>query len=254
MRKGSLIDDVDMELGHPILFTNQEIRRMIDLAEPQEDDVFYDLGCGWGQNLIIVASESKVRECVGIEFDESRFLEAKRRIARWPPEVSDRIRVVKGELLDLIKNGYLEEDGQKVAELTKATIIFYGLSSLREDLRSIKKWFRMNQQGGCRLVYYCNWLIPEIMPDDMEYPFYVSRFQRREGHRTFSFREPRTSLDWLQSVIPKNKTSIPQRKKISVQELWDELSHDNNVKERGDVVDDYRKRLRAFLRQRRRKP
>ena len=88
------------------------------------------------------------------------------------------------------------------------------------------------------------------MPDVMDYPFYVSRFQKRKGQRTLSFREPRNVLDWLRSVVPKNKTSIPHRKKVSEEELWDELYHDNDVKDRGGVVDDYRKALRKFLVQR----
>ena len=56
MRKGSKIDDIDTnngELGPAILFTNPEIRRMLKLAGAGQRDVFFDLGCGWGQNLII---------------------------------------------------------------------------------------------------------------------------------------------------------------------------------------------------------
>lgn len=246
MREGSLIDDVDLELGEPILFTNPEIRRMIRLADPKQDDVFFDLGCGWGQNLIAFASESRIKKCVGIESNESRYVEAKRRVSRWPEHVSSKITIVKGDLFELLKKGYVEEGGVR-ADLKQATIIFFGLHIERVDIDSIQRWLRTNQQEGCKLLYYFNHLIPEIMPDDVKYPFYRSSFEKRSGR--LSFRRPRRTMDWLEAVTQKTKSSIPN-KRLTLQELWDELSHDYNVKDTREVVDEYQARLKAILRKR----
>ena len=76
MPKKSLIDDVEIaeedDKGRPILFTNQEIRRMLTLAGVGSKDVFWDLGCGWGQNLIVALMEfEKFR---GFEWASRRML------------------------------------------------------------------------------------------------------------------------------------------------------------------------------------
>ncbi len=48
MREGSIIDDVFIELfgredGQPIRFSNQAIRKMLNLVKANENDVIYDL-------------------------------------------------------------------------------------------------------------------------------------------------------------------------------------------------------------------
>ena len=84
--KDSLIDDVSLtdenDQGNPILFTNQEIRRMLSLAEVNENDVFLDLGCGWGQNLIIALTEFNVKRAVGFENNLERNTIANKRLER----------------------------------------------------------------------------------------------------------------------------------------------------------------------------
>jgi len=63
IRDISLDDNEDK--GHPILFDNQEIRQMLSLARVGPSDVFYDLGSGWGQNLIIAITEFMLKEQLG---------------------------------------------------------------------------------------------------------------------------------------------------------------------------------------------
>src|SRR5882672_2122716 len=70
------------DYGPPMLFSYPEIRRMLKLVEAGKDDVFYDLGCGWGQNLIVAATEFGVRKCVGIEMLTHRFRKAKEFVSK----------------------------------------------------------------------------------------------------------------------------------------------------------------------------
>ncbi len=86
-------------------------------------------------------------------------------------QVSSRITIVKGDLFELLRKGYVEKGGIRT-DLKQATIIFFGLHIDRVDIDYIQRWLRTNQQEGCKLLYYFNHLIPEIMPDDVEYPFY----------------------------------------------------------------------------------
>lgn len=53
------------------------------------EDVFYDIGCGMGRMLCVVARQ-RIRKCVGIELLEPLCEEAKRNALRLRAEVSHR--------------------------------------------------------------------------------------------------------------------------------------------------------------------
>lgn len=230
MIKKSKIDDVQIPknkpfVGYPIIFTNQEIRKMLDLAKATHNDVFYDLGCGWGQNLIIANIEYNVKKTVGIELLKKRQLMA---LSRFKTNsISKPHSIVHGNLDDVL------EDKLKGVNLQEATIIFYGLPSDTEFFEKLRRKLRRNS----RLVYYYNCLFPEILPDVIDYPFYMSKFP---------FRQPKSEMQWLQSVIPKKK-NISKNRKIVVKELWDELTHDYEVLGIRSDVKSYKKRLNDLL-------
>ena len=91
-----------------------------------------------------------------------------------------------------------------------------------------------------RFIYYHRWLFPEILADARDYPFLVSRFP---------FRKPKSELEWLGSVLGKERSSL-KAGAPDEDELWDELKHDYDVD--GDVseVRRYESRLKAALRKR----
>ena len=226
-----MIDDVflddDEDKGYPILFTNQEIRKMLRLANAGTGDVFYDLGSGWGQNLIVALTEFGVRKAVGVEQDRERHHVSLERLEkrRIPAQ---RGSVVRGEF-ERVFSGRVKE-----ANISEATIVFYGLSTDRSVITGIKK----HLQKGVRLVYYYLCLFPEIMPDRVDYPFYLS---------IAPFRRPRSQYEWLSSIVRKKASSLRKGERPSLQELWDELSHDYDVKHVADRIEDYRKRLRTQI-------
>ena len=47
-------------------FENMLVGKML-VAEIKTDDVFYNLGCGHAQNLVLAATEYGVKDCIGIE-------------------------------------------------------------------------------------------------------------------------------------------------------------------------------------------
>ena len=199
---------------------------MLKLARARPSDVFYDLGCGWGQNLIIALAEFGVRKAVGIERDRERHARASSRLGKWGLEGLGF--AVLGDFERLLK-GSLDE-----ADLSEATVVFYGLSTDTNLLKSIEKLAKKRS----RLVYYYSCLFPEIMPDTVDFPFYVS---------VAPFRRTKSEYSWLASVVQKRKSFFGKARKPDAKELWDELEHDYDVNENWEDVADYKRRLRKVV-------
>ncbi len=232
MRKGSLIDDVEMSemdyYGFPILFQNPDIRKMFLLAKAGPKDVFYDLGSGWAQNIIIALKEFHVKKAIGIEKNENRIKISRNRLTKWKI-LEEKGRIVKGNFNNPLKNKL------KDANIREATIVFYGLSTDKELLEDLKK----NLKPGCRLLYYYNCLFPEIMPDDSDFPFYVSKVP---------FTETSSEIDWLKSVTKKRKSSIDNISEPTREELWDELRHDYDIQGDSSDIRRFQSRIKKVLR------
>ena len=232
----SLIDDVEYtdeldELGPPIIFENAQIRKMLRLAEAGESDVFYDLGSGWGQNLIIAATEFGVRRAVGFEKDDGRFKRSTQRTKRLSaklPRTLNRILVLRTDFQRP------HEGGNDSVHLSEATVVFLGLGLGPNEVQRLLGQLR----DGCKLIYYNCSLIPEIMPDKTDFPFYLS---------VKPFRRPRSELEWLSAVVQKPHSSLHEGKPDEA-ELWDELSHDSKVSAIYNLAPEYKRRIRKLLR------
>ncbi len=207
-----------------MVFTNAEIRKMLELARADQEDVFCDLGCGWAQNLLVAATEFRVRRCIGVELRQSRYLKAKERVNKWG--LSHRIKVVFSDLEDFVN--------RRDSGIGEATIVYYGLDTSPELLSLLSAKLRR----GCRLVYYYRALFPEIKSDGASFPFYVS---------ILPFKRPESELDWLTSIVHKRTSSLVLGKRPTVGELWDELRHDYDVLGLRGEVKKYQRRLGRVL-------
>jgi precorrin-6B methylase 2 len=226
-----LIDDVDLsedeDKGPPIRFTNQELRQMLALAKAGPKDTYLDLGCGWGQTLIVALTEFNVSKAIGIEKDSERKKRCVQRLAKWErkiPALRGRWEVIEGDFYDLL---------EKPGRLPGVTLVFYGLSADKWLAEDVGK--HLDRRG--RLAYYFNGLIPEIMPDVVDFPFYVSQYP---------FRRPENELQWLASVIRKRASTLKPHTSPDAEELWEELSHDSDAYGNTGGARDYRRRLRAI--------
>jgi len=228
----SLIDDVSLPAGRftsndgrPILYTNPEIRTMLELAQAGQDDIFYDLGCGWAQNLIIAAREYNVKKCVGIEDVHCRYRKSINRIRDKPYDKNVNIIYANYENYDKCR--------RKGANLKEATIVFYAIDPTNEH---IIKLLNKKLQTGCKFVYQYYVLFPEIMPIYSDYPFYIS---------FYPFIPPTSEIAWLKAVIQKSENKL---KNYSTSDLWDELRHDYEVIGIGRrFIDNYKKRLKKTI-------
>jgi SAM-dependent methyltransferase len=181
-----------MACGPPILFENMLIRKMLELADIKKDDVFYDLGSGHGQNLIIAAKEYGVKDCIGVDYNYQRCKHARKVINKMG--LDDQITIVNRPF--------------EVVDLSNADVVFYGLST---DAPFVDK-LRRNLKRGCRLVHYALWPIPRVKVEKIDYPFYLSRSPLKIA---------RTEREWLSSLVPRE---------MSVEEYWREVAPRQNTR------------------------
>jgi len=232
--KKSLVYDVSLkdeeEQGHPILFTNQDIRKMLNLANVNEEDIFYDLGCGYGQNIKIALTEFNVKKAIGFENNLERNKIAKNRLKALKQVNIEKSRweVYDHDFDDILKNKI------KNMSIDDATVVFYGLSTDKSLLDKMRKMLNK----GCRLICYYGCLFPEIMPEKSDFPFYL---------HICPFKKCTGEYDWLNAVIKKKKSIFKNKTKPTKQELWDELKHDYDVYADPDDVDEYQKRIKKVL-------
>lgn len=181
--------------GPPVLFCDSEIMRMLKLADTSETDVLFDLGCGFARNLIVAARKFGVRKCLGVEQIRNRCESAKEEVARH--SLSQRIRIIHGDI------GNLLQGKVKGVQPFEATVVLYTIVTTKRVL----KLFSHSLSEGCRLVYYArNGVFPEIKPNAVDYPFYMS---------VFPFDLPSSERDWLTSILVDENV-----RSLSVSELW----------------------------------
>lgn len=233
----SLIDDVrksdEVNLGPPILFTNQLIRKMLSLAKVGRDDVFYDLGSGWGQNMIVALTEFGVRKAVGVELDAERISVAEKRLKRLArrDRKLGRWLLYEGSFEDLFENDFDVED----VDIGEASVVFYGLDPGKEILEGLNGKLK----DSARFVTYYLCLFPEIMPAKRDYPFFLS---------VKPFKSTKNAVDWLTFVVDKRKSSLRRATPPDEEELWDELGHDYGVDSEFPSIKDYRRRMNEIMR------
>ena len=239
MRAGSIIDDVYVdetnEFGPPICFSNIEIRKMLRIVKLSEKDVFYDLGSGFGQTMIIALTEFGVKKAIGFELNKERREKSIQRLTKWSETRKDIQRDLQWEIYPYDYSRLLSGDlSKKGISLEDATVVYYCLETHAESLRKISKAWKNAKKVPRRLVYYRNCIFPEIMPDIVESPFLVSEFP---------FTETKNEIEWLKKITGKIASSLVEDTEPSKTELWDDLRHDYDVEGEKDLVNEYRSRL-----------
>jgi SAM-dependent methyltransferase len=164
------------QLGSSIVLSNRYIRKMLRLAEANENDVFHDLGCGAGQLCFIAVKEFNVRRAIGIDAHKGRVKKARESVRR--AGLQKRISIRYG----LFENANFED----------ATIVYNGLMENEDTLEKYEKTLGK----GCRLVTLASPPVA-LMPNKTDYPFYLMNFP---------FTEASSGDEWASAVLLKQAT------------------------------------------------
>jgi SAM-dependent methyltransferase len=165
-----------IQLGLAIVLRNRHIRKMLRLAEANENDVFYDLGCGAGQLCIIAVKEFNVKRAVGIDVHKGRVKRAR-----------ESVRCAGLQKRISIRYGLFEN-----ANFKDATIVYNGLMEEEDTLEKYESTLRK----GCRLITLASPPV-SLMPNKTDYPFYLMNFP---------FTKASTNDEWASAVLLKQTT------------------------------------------------
>jgi len=126
----------------PYLPTHMKIvKKMLDLAEVDEDDIVYDIGCGDGR-IVITAAEEYGAQGVGIEYDSTLAAEAQKNVEEKGLE--DKVKI-------------LHQDAFTV-DLSPATVVTLYLTTTGNEL--LKPNLEKYLKRGTRIVSH-DFSIPE---------------------------------------------------------------------------------------------
>ena len=100
---------------------NDVVEEMLKIANVNENDILYDLGCGDGR-IVITAAKKLGTHGIGIDINPQRIEESKENAVK--AEVTDKVQFIEQNLFD--------------ADISKATVVtLYLLSSVNLKLRPI---------------------------------------------------------------------------------------------------------------------
>jgi SAM-dependent methyltransferase len=126
------MSDFQSFFGNPDVTTYDECLKIFDFAEMTSDDVFYDLGCGYGTVCIAAAENRNPKKNIGIEARIENFFEATNRV----------LEKGKGKNI-ILENKFIEN-----VDFSDATLIYY---SIKPNLNHILHLMKMIQED-CRVI------------------------------------------------------------------------------------------------------
>jgi Trans-aconitate methyltransferase len=155
----SIINGEDVELSDETL---REIFRFVNLTK---NDIFYHLGCGKGNSIIIALEEFMVKKAIGIDNNKEKILQGQ-------------------ELLQKkhITNGSFRHQDITISDINDASVILFWFSDEKIIEEMIPRF--QNLKPGCKIITIWGPLTG-YMPDKIDFPYIlnVTPFKKAESLR-----------------------------------------------------------------------
>lgn len=155
----SIINGEDVELSDETL---REIFRFVNLTK---NDIFYHLGCGKGNSIIIALEEFRVKKAIGIDNNKEKISQGQ-------------------ELLQKkhITNGSFRHQDITISDINDASVILFWFSDEKIIEAMIPKF--QNLKPGCKIITIWGPLTG-YMPDKIDFPYILNvvPFKKAESLR-----------------------------------------------------------------------
>ena len=140
--------------GETVSLTDNVVRKIFKFAKLKKSDIFYHLGCGEGNAVVIAAKEFGVRKSVGVEVDRS---------------ISDIARRKIGGVTNV---HILDADVRKV-DISEATVLLFWFNE-PDIVDAMTKRFRKELRDGARVITI--WApLGRTIPEKVEFPFLINK-------------------------------------------------------------------------------
>jgi trans-aconitate methyltransferase len=155
----SIISGEDVELS------DDALRDIFKFAKLGENDIFYHLGCGGGNSIVIALQEFRAKMAVGIDSN-------KEKISRGQKLLEEKH----------IENGSFRHEDITVSDISNATVILFWFSDEKIIEKMVPKF--ENLRSGCKIITIWGPLIGH-MPDKIDFPYIlnVTPFKKAESLR-----------------------------------------------------------------------
>jgi len=155
----SIINGEDVELSDETL---REIFRFVNLTK---NDIFYHLGCGKGNSIIIALEEFIVKKAIGIDNNKEKILQGQ--------EVLQKKHIT---------NGSFRHQDITISDINDASVILFWFSDEKIIEEMIPKF--QNLKPGCKIITIWGPLTG-YMPDKIDFPYILNvvPFKKAESLR-----------------------------------------------------------------------
>ena len=140
--------------GQDVQLPDNAFREVFRFAQLNKNDVFYHLGCGNGNGIVIAAEEFGVKKSVGIDNDVEKISIAEKKLEEKK-----------------ISNGVLKCQDVLESDISDATVILFWFSDQSIIEKMMPKFFNLKE--GCRIITIWGPL-PGVLPDRVDFPYILN--------------------------------------------------------------------------------
>ena len=141
---GMVIDEISMSVAPFVPSPEEVIRKMLDMAQPTQGEILYDLGCGDGR-IVVIAARDYLMKAVGIEMREDLAAKAQEEIKK--SNLEGKAEIIQANLFDV--------------DLSKADVVTLYLTT--GGNKKLKPKFEKELRLGSRVVSH-DFAIPRWNP------------------------------------------------------------------------------------------
>ncbi|MGI0082694.1 MAG: methyltransferase domain-containing protein [Nitrosopumilaceae archaeon] len=140
--------------GDDVQLPEHAFREIFKFANLTNGDIFYHLGCGNGEGIVLALEEFGVQKAVGIDIDEKKIIFAKKFLDEKK-----------------LSNGIVRCQDIIESDISDATVVLFWFSD-QKVVESMTAKFSLLKKG-CRIITIWGPL-PRFLPDKVDFPYILN--------------------------------------------------------------------------------
>ena len=139
--------------GEDVQFPKKSFLEIFDLVNLGENDIFYHLGCGNGDGILIALEEYNVKKAIGIDNNKDKITQAEKNLKN------------KNISADLICQDI------EISDISDATVILFWFTDEKIINEMMKKFNQLNPQTRIITIWGP---LPNCLPQKVKFPYIIN--------------------------------------------------------------------------------